>query len=242
MSLPTSHSLDVPGARLYCEVQGSGLALMLIGHPRGQFGVRRDRAAARGGLHRRDLRPPRLRPQHNRRPRTGRRAGHAGRRRKPGAGGDWRRASTRVRQQRWCCHRTRPGRPPPRPRTNPRRPRAPLALLLPEAEEACARIHDIYHTYRNSGIGAAWQGFSTFTGINVRPQGEEVTSQPLSSEMAATSERFFGHGLLPITLYQPDFAALQAAPTRVMAAGGLHPRARSPSARLPRSPNASAPR
>ncbi len=38
--------------------------------------------------------------------------------------------------------------------------------------------------------------------------------------MVATSERFFGHGLLPITLYQPDFAALQAAPTRVMAAGG----------------------
>jgi len=38
--------------------------------------------------------------------------------------------------------------------------------------------------------------------------------------MVATSERFFGHGLLPITLYQPDIAALQAAPTRVVVAGG----------------------
>jgi len=26
------------------------------------------------------------------------------------------------------------------------------------------------------------------------------------------SERFFGHGLLPITFYQPDFSALQGAP------------------------------
>ncbi len=36
----------------------------------------------------------------------------------------------------------------------------------------------------------------------------------------ATSERFFGHGLLPIALYEPDFAALQVAPTRVVIAGG----------------------
>jgi hypothetical protein len=36
----------------------------------------------------------------------------------------------------------------------------------------------------------------------------------------ATNERFFGHGLLPIALYTPDFTALQAAPTRVIVAGG----------------------
>jgi transposase-like protein len=38
MSLPTSHLLDVPGARLYYEIQGSGPALMLIGHPMGSSG------------------------------------------------------------------------------------------------------------------------------------------------------------------------------------------------------------
>ena len=38
MSLPTSQSLDVPGARLYYEVQGSGPALMLVGHPMGASG------------------------------------------------------------------------------------------------------------------------------------------------------------------------------------------------------------
>jgi clorobiocin biosynthesis protein CloN7 len=44
--------------------------------------------------------------------------------------------------------------------------------------------------------------------------------QPLSAEAVATSERFFGHGLLPIALYPPDFTALRAASTRVMVAGG----------------------
>ena len=43
---------------------------------------------------------------------------------------------------------------------------------------------------------------------------------PRSAEAAATSERFPAHSLLPVALYPPDFTALQAAPTRVMGAGG----------------------
>ena len=38
MSLPMSHTLDVPGGCLYYEVQGSGPPLMLIGHPMGVSG------------------------------------------------------------------------------------------------------------------------------------------------------------------------------------------------------------
>jgi pimeloyl-ACP methyl ester carboxylesterase len=37
----------------------------------------------------------------------------------------------------------------------------PLALLLPEAEEARAGIDDVYDTYRDSGERAAWQRVST---------------------------------------------------------------------------------
>ena len=44
MVLPTNHSLDVPGARLHYEVNGSGPVLMLIGHPMG--------LAGRGGVKR----------------------------------------------------------------------------------------------------------------------------------------------------------------------------------------------
>jgi clorobiocin biosynthesis protein CloN7 len=96
----------------------------------------------------------------------------------------------------------------------------PLALLLPDAEEARAGMHNIYDTYRDNGIAAAWQRFAAFTGINMRPQGEDAAPQPPSAQAVATSERFFGHGLLPITLYQPEISALQAAPARVMVAGG----------------------
>ncbi|MGA2209994.1 MAG: hypothetical protein ABSH30_10190 [Acidimicrobiales bacterium] len=38
MSLPTRHTLEVPGARLHYQVQGSGPALMLVGHPMGAAG------------------------------------------------------------------------------------------------------------------------------------------------------------------------------------------------------------
>ncbi len=96
----------------------------------------------------------------------------------------------------------------------------PLALLLPEAANARAGMHDIYDTYRDSGFSAAWQRFSGFTGINMRPQGEHAARRPPSAEAVAMSERFFGHGLLPITLYQPDFSGLQGVPGRIVVGGG----------------------
>jgi len=52
------------------------------------------------------------------------------------------------------------------------------------------------------------------------PQDREAEPEPPSAEAVATSERFFAHGLLPIALYQPDLAALHAAPARVVVAGG----------------------
>jgi clorobiocin biosynthesis protein CloN7 len=98
----------------------------------------------------------------------------------------------------------------------------PLALLLPEAEEARVGMHGIYDTYR-VGVGAAWERFSSFTGFTGMTdsrQAEAADPQPPSTEGVAISERFFGHGLLPIALYQPDFSALQAAPARLIVAGG----------------------
>jgi clorobiocin biosynthesis protein CloN7 len=95
----------------------------------------------------------------------------------------------------------------------------PLALLLPEAEKARAGVHEIYDTYRGSGISAAWERFSSFTGMSVRLE-VDAGPRPPSDEAVATSERFFVHGLLPIALYQPDLAALKAAAARVIVAGG----------------------
>jgi len=94
----------------------------------------------------------------------------------------------------------------------------PLALLLPEADEARAAMHDIYDTYCNVGTGAAWAKFFAFTGMDP-PLHHDATAEPPAGT-DPTSERFFGHGLLPIALYQPDISALEGSPTRVVVAGG----------------------
>jgi hypothetical protein len=100
------------------------------------------------------------------------------------------------------------------------KPWSPTSPRSPCAEKARAEIDDVYDTYCNKGIGAAWQRFSTFSGIEMRTQGEGATPQAPSAEAVATSERFFRHGLLPIALYQPDCSALQSTPVRVVVAGG----------------------
>lgn len=220
MVLPTSHSLDVPGARLYYEVSGSGPVLMLIGHPMGSSGFAAlvpnllddftvvtydprgfgqstiadsDQDAEPDLLAddvRRVLEAVSDRPAHVFGSSGGAVTGLALVAQHPD------RVSTLVAHE------------------------PPLALLLPEAEEARTRVHAIYDTYRTNGTSAAWQLFFSFTGLDVPAQGEDTAPQSPSAEMVATSERFFGHGLLPITLYQPDIAALQAASTRVVAAAG----------------------
>ena len=95
----------------------------------------------------------------------------------------------------------------------------PLALLLPDAEEARDAFQEIYDIYCSGNTGGAWQRFSSFAGMEVPPQGEPAPQAP-PAEADATSERFFGHGFLPIGLYQPDFSALEAAPAHVIVGRG----------------------
>jgi pimeloyl-ACP methyl ester carboxylesterase len=220
MALATHHSVDVPGATLHYEISGSGPVLMLIGHPMGCSGFAalvpllvndytvvtydprgfgrstiadRDQDAEPDLLAddvRRVLEAVSDRPAHVFGSSGGAVTGLALVARHPD------RAGTLVAHE------------------------PPLALLLPEVEEARANFHAIYDTYRASGSGAAWQRFLGFTGLNVSAQGANAAPQPPSPEMVATSERFFTHGLLPITLYQPDLAGLQSASTRIVIAGG----------------------
>jgi pimeloyl-ACP methyl ester carboxylesterase len=218
MSLSTGHFLDVPGARLYFEVQGSGPALMLVGHPMGALGFAAiaqllaedctvvtcdPRGFARSTIDDPDQdAEPDLLADDVRRvlEAVGDGPAHV-------FGSSGGAVTGLALVAHYAGHvRTLVAHEPP------------LALLLPDAEEALPGIDDVYNTYRDSGIGAAWRGFSAFTGINMRPQGEDAAPQPSSAE--ATSDRFFGHGLLPIALYEPDISALQAAPARVVVARG----------------------
>jgi len=220
ISLPAGYSLDVPGARLHYEVQGSGPALMLVGHPMGvswfapiarllaeEYTVVTydPRGFARSTIDDPDQdAEPNLLADDVRRvlDAVGEVPAHVF-----GSSGG---AVTGL-----ALVANYPGHVETLIAHEP-----PLALLLPEAEEARAGMREICDTFRDSGISAAWERFSSITGMNMRPQGDVAHSEPPSAEAVATSERFFGHGLLPITLYQPDFSALQAAPAPVMVAGG----------------------
>jgi clorobiocin biosynthesis protein CloN7 len=220
MSLPTSHTLDVPGARLYYEVQGSGPALMLVGHPMGASGfatiapllaeaytvVTYDpRGFGRSTIDDpdQDAEPDLLADDVRR---VLEAVGDAPVYVFGSSGG----AITGL-----ALVARYPGHVETLIAHEP-----PVALLLPEAEEARAGMQEIYDTFRTSGSRAAWERFFSFTGLIMSGQDEAADPQPPSAEEVATSERFFGHGLLPIALYQPDFSALQAAPTRLIVAGG----------------------
>jgi clorobiocin/coumermycin A biosynthesis protein CloN7/CouN7 len=220
MASSKSYTLDVPGARLYYEVQGSGPVLMLVGHPMGVTGfatiapllaeqftvVAYDpRGFARSTIEDsdQDAEPELLAddvrsvleavgelPAHVFGSSGGAVTGLALVSKYPGH------VATLIAHE------------------------PPVALLLPEAGKARAAIQEIYGTYHASGIQAAWERFSSFTGMKMRPPGGEAVPHPPSAEAVATSDRFFGHGLLPIALYSPDCAALQAVSARVIVAGG----------------------
>jgi pimeloyl-ACP methyl ester carboxylesterase len=220
MAPPSSHTLDVPGARLYYEVQGSGPILMLVGHPMGVSGfgpiapllaeaytvVTYDpRGFGRSTIDdpNQDAEPDLL-------------------------AGDVRRVLEAVGPLPADVFGSSGGavtglalvaRHPDHVKTLVAH-EPPLALLLPEAEAARAEIQAIYDCYRDRGINAAWARFASFTGMSMPPAGGEGGSQPPSAEAVATSERFFGHGVLPIALYAPDLSALQAATARVRVGGG----------------------
>ena len=193
-----SHSLDVPGARLYYEVQGSGLALMLVGHPMDASGfaaiaplladaytvVTHDRRGfARSTIDDpdQDAEPDLLADDIRR---VLEAVGEVPAQVFGSSGG----AITGLalvahypdHVETLIAHEP------------------PLALLLPEAEEARAGMQEIYDTYRDSGMSAAWERFSNFTGINMGPPHGDAEPQPPSAEAEAASERFFGHGFLPI--------------------------------------------
>ena len=220
MPLPKSHSLDVPGARLYYEVQGSGPIIMLVGHPMGVAGF-----AAIAPLLARDFTVVTYDPRGFARSTIDDPDQDA----EPDLlADDVRRVLEAVRSEPAYVFGSSGGavtglalvaRYPDHVQTLVAH-EPPLALLLPGAEEARAGMQEIYDTFRGSGIGAAWQKFSGFAGMNIGPRGGDAARQPTSAEAVATSERFFRHGLLPITFYQPDFSALQGAPARVVVGGG----------------------
>jgi clorobiocin biosynthesis protein CloN7 len=101
----------------------------------------------------------------------------------------------------------------------------PVVELLPDRAQLRAQIEDIYDTHRVEGADKAMQKFMTHTGLGEGPAQEADAPQwePSPEQLArmrATTEYFLAHLLRPTTRYRPDIEALRAASTRIVVAGG----------------------
>jgi pimeloyl-ACP methyl ester carboxylesterase len=222
---PTTHTLDVPGARLYFERRGSGPLLLMIGSPMDSTGFA-GLADALAGDYTVVTYDPR------------------------GIGNSSREDTTEdvtPEQQADDVHRllsTLGGEPahvfgssggavvglalvtahPGQVRTLVAH-EPPVVGLLPDSAQERAEIEDIYDTYRADGAEKAMQKFMAHAGLG-DASGQEADAarwEPSPEEMArmrATTDQFFEHLIRPTTRYRPDIAALLAASTRIVVAGG----------------------
>ena len=101
----------------------------------------------------------------------------------------------------------------------------PVVELLADAAQVRAQIDDIYGTYRAEGAEKAMQKFLAHAGLGEGPAQEadaprwEPSPEQLA-RMRATTEQFLAHLVRPTTRYRPDIEALRAASTRIVVAGG----------------------
>ena len=101
----------------------------------------------------------------------------------------------------------------------------PVVELLADAAQLRAQIEDISDTYRVEGAEKAMQKFMVHAGLGAGPAREVDAprwepSPEQVARMRATTEQFLAHLLRPTTRYRPDIQALQAASTRIVVAGG----------------------
>jgi pimeloyl-ACP methyl ester carboxylesterase len=104
----------------------------------------------------------------------------------------------------------------------------PLAALLPDAENAKAAVRAIRDTYKERGFGAGMAAFIAHTGHTGEfPDG--VADQPApdpamfglpTEDSGDRTDVLLHQNIIGTTHYEPDFAALKAAPTRIIPAGG----------------------
>lgn len=100
----------------------------------------------------------------------------------------------------------------------------PLLDLLPNAAEHHAATEAVIETYHRDGIEAAWFAFMATAGYDVTGDGEGAPGpdfEPTEQDLA-NSARFFAHELRGTTRYVPDIAALKAA--RVVVGVGVESR------------------
>jgi len=214
-----THTLDVPGARLYYESRGSGPLLLMIGSPMDSTGFT-GLAHAMAGRYTVVTYDPR------------------------GIGGSTREdtgSEVTPEQQAADVHRLLTGLDQgpaalfgssggasvglalitayPGEVTTLVAHEPPVIELLPDREQVKAQIQEVYDTYRAEGPQRAMALFMRHAGLN---QGPAAAGPPgsippeVAARMQATTEEFLASLLRATTRFQPDLAALRATPARLV--------------------------
>ncbi|HEY7025380.1 MAG TPA: alpha/beta hydrolase [Candidatus Limnocylindrales bacterium] len=104
----------------------------------------------------------------------------------------------------------------------------PLASALPDAEFATAAVEAIHRTYEQRGLGAGMAHFIAITGHKGLMTADTVAQpppDPQSFGMPAAddgnrTDPLLGPSMVAITTYEPNWAALRAAPTHIVLGAG----------------------
>jgi pimeloyl-ACP methyl ester carboxylesterase len=104
----------------------------------------------------------------------------------------------------------------------------PAMMLLDDPSVAVAEVEQLHQLYLDAGVDAAMAAFMGGNDLEFEAEGEIERPPPeMSAEAAATFARVSGnfaywlaHGLLPLSLYRPDVATLQAGAARIVLALG----------------------
>src|SRR6266851_4434226 len=100
----------------------------------------------------------------------------------------------------------------------------PVIELLPDGAQIRAQINDIYDTYCNEGPEAAMQKFLAHAGVGgPSAEGDESRSEPdpeMMARMRSATDHFLAHLLRPTALYHPEIEALRTGSVQIVVAGG----------------------
>jgi pimeloyl-ACP methyl ester carboxylesterase len=103
----------------------------------------------------------------------------------------------------------------------------PAAALLADREQMLPAIVDIHETYMRDGFGAGMAKFMALTSLN-GPVPAGFGAQPVdpaafglpTEDDGARDDPMLGRNIIATTHYEYDFAALRAAPTRIVIGAG----------------------
>ncbi len=103
----------------------------------------------------------------------------------------------------------------------------PLATVLPDREQALTATENIHETYQRVGLGPAMAKFMAFTSVKgpIPPDFSNQAPDPADFGLPTEDDGSRNHPLLGphmihVARYEPDFATLQKASTRIVIAAG----------------------